>query len=594
MDSSTVTDHDPPDKPDFSANHADSQPNSPNGHGDDEGPWSPSLLDLIAEAEQVWLCHDQEDADLLLRPDAGDVPALWLPRQGVHLLTSDLVKPLTRIYVLQRPDDVLGDGFYAGYGEQVKQQLEGVIDGPKTLYRVPLNEIVPTLAHLWASPVVLEDRQRFQFELVNLQQSGLAEELRPTRRRRKAKAQGPRPIIVHADQVEAQPILWLWKPYIPRGMVVMLDGDPGLGKGLMLIQMATNLSRAWPFLDQVGKPILLADVDGPQTTLILSAEESIAHVMIPRLERAGADRRYIKFLTGWLGPEDEERAFDLSHLGVLIQAIEEVKPVLVILDPLVAYLGDIDMYKATQTRPLMARLKMVAERHACTILGVRHPGKSEQAGRLMYRGQGNMDIIGAARSGLWVQPHPTHPDTHTILLQSKSNVGMLGHTMVFTREDGNFAWQGVSRLTESMLTGKGPDPWSMLEAFFWLEETMKPGLPYRSAELEKDADKQDISLKVLKRAKKLLGVKSYQRDGSWYCRLPPLSLPTTTTTTTTRTTGGTGATGATGTTGDSDLKSITYDEIPAEDPQTPASPVDPRVPSSPSDNTRAREEEPPR
>jgi hypothetical protein len=489
----------------------------------DEPPWSPELLDTIAQLGQVWLCHDEADAALLLRPDAGDFPALWLPAQRVSLLTPELVEPLNTIAVLQRSDDVLGDGFYAGYGLQVKQQLEEV-GWHGTLYRVPLNEIVPTLPRVWA--VVQEDGQRFQQELVNLREAGICEEIQGRRRakRRRAKATGPRPVIMSADRVEAKPIEWLWKPYLPRGMLVMLDGDPGLGKGLMLIQVAANLSRGWPFLDQVGKPTLDADVDGPQTTLILSAEDSLAHVMIPRLQRANADLTRIQFLTGWLGPEDEERAFDLQHMSVLTQAIEQVKPVLIILDPLVAYLGDIDMYRSNETRPLMSALKTAAERANCAILGVRHPGKSDHGSRLMYRGQGNADIIGAARSGLWVQPHPTHPETQTLLLQSKSNVGVLGRTVIFTREGGNFAWQGVSRLTESMLTGKGPDPWSLLEAFFWLEETMTPGQPYASEQLEKQAKEEEISERTLKRAKKLLNIRSVRQGEEWYWILPSLSL----------------------------------------------------------------------
>jgi putative DNA primase/helicase len=331
-----------------------------------------------------------------------------------------------------------------------------------------------------------------------------------------------RPLIIHAHEVEAQEIQWLWPPYIPRGMLVILDGDPGLGKSMMLLQVATNLSKGLPFLDQLGKPTIFPDLDGPQTTLILSAEDSLAHVMIPRLKRAGADLSRIKFLQGWLGPEDEVHAFDLQHLPVLVQAIEDVGPVLVILDPLVAYLGDIDMHRSNETRPLMAGLATLAERHTCTIMGVRHPSKMDQGGPLMYRGQGNMDIIGAARSGLWVQKHPAHPETQTIMIQSKTNVGMLGRTVIFSREKGEFAWKGVSRLTESMLTGKGPDPWAMLEAFFWLEEEMKPGIPYLSDKLEKDAQEREISERTLKRAKKLLNIRSDKQGDQWYWILPSL------------------------------------------------------------------------
>jgi hypothetical protein len=361
-------------------------------------------------------------------------------------------------------------------------QLEGVIDGTKTLYRIPLNEIIPTLPRLWAC--VQEDRQSFQQELVNLQIAGTCDEITPKRRAKKSRARGPRPMIVHAHEVQAQTIQWLWEPCIPRGMLVMLDGDPGLGKTLMLLQVAPNLSKQQPFLDQLGKPTLAPDVDGPQTTLILSAEDSLPHVMIPRLTRAGADLTRIKFLTGWLGSEDEEHVFDLQHLPVLIQALREWRPALVILDPLVAYLGPIDMHRSNETRPLMAALKTIAEKHACTVMGVRHPAKLDQGGRLMYRGQGNIDLIGAARSGLWVQQHPAHPETQSLMIHAKTDIGSLGRTVVFSRERGESSWNGVSRLTEAMMAGRGPDPPAMLEAFFWLEETMKPGIPYNSSRIE--------------------------------------------------------------------------------------------------------------
>jgi hypothetical protein len=520
---------------------------APQDHPLDEPPWSPELIDLIAERGQVWLCHDQDDADLLLRPNAGDLPALCVPFQRINLLTPELIKPLATIYVVQRLD-ALGDAFYARYGMKVKERLEEVIDQAKTLVRVPLNEVVPTVADLWSKPPVLHDRERFQFELVNLQ-AGLSEEITPKRRRKTSPAnerpkespKEPRPLIVHAHEVQEQPIQWLWEPYIPRSMLVMLDGDPGLGKTLMLLQVAANLSKGLSFLDQAGKPTLAADVDGPQTTLILSAEDSLPHIMVPRLKRAGADLTCIKFLQGWLGVEDEEHAFDLQHLWALTKSIEQWNPVLVILDPLVAYLGDIDMHRANETRPVMAALKTVAERYGCTIMGVRHPSKMDQGGPLMYRGQGNLDLIGAARSALWVQEHPAHPETQSLVIHTKTNVGRLGRTVIFSREGGKFAWKGVSRLTQAMFTGKGPDPHALLEAFFWLEETMKPGIPYRSAEIEADAEKKDISVKVLRRAKQFLGITAKQQSDGWYWFLPSLS-------TTTKATGYTGYTGATGTT----------------------------------------------
>jgi hypothetical protein len=244
--------------------------------------------------------------------------------------------------------------------------------------------------------------------------------------------------------------------------------------------------------------------------------------MVPRLKKAGADLKYIKFLDGWLSPDGKEHTFSLQHMSILVQAIEAVHPVLVILDPLVAYLGNIDMHRSNQTRPLMAALKTVAEQHHCTIMGVRHPSKMDQGGPLMYRGQGNMDIVGAARSALWVQKHPTHPEDQTLMIHSKTNVGMPGRTVIFSRARGEFEWIGVTRLAEWMLSGKGPDPYALLEAFFWLEETMTPGIPKLSAEIEKEAEQRGISPRTLARARKFIGAEPKKLGDRWVCTLPTL------------------------------------------------------------------------
>jgi hypothetical protein len=133
------------------------------------------------------------------------------------------------------------------------------------------------------------------------------------------------PDIVAAEYITEQPIRWLWDPYIPRGMVVMLDGDPGIGKSMALVQIAANLYQHYPLLDQMGEPTLMPDIDGPAATLILSAEDSLAHVMKPRLMRAGADPNKIRFLRGWLDPKGQHHSFDLQHMPVLIDAIKTVK-----------------------------------------------------------------------------------------------------------------------------------------------------------------------------------------------------------------------------------------------------------------------------
>jgi Domain of unknown function (DUF3854)/AAA domain len=122
------------------------------------------------------------------------------------------------------------------------------------------------------------------------------------------------PVVATMSDIISEPIDWLWWPYVALKKTCMLDGDPGIGKSLLMTQLAASLSRGYPLPDQQGQPTLR--LDGPQTTLLLSTEDGLADTIKPRWETANADCTKIHVLTGWLGPEDEVHAFTLiTHPG---------------------------------------------------------------------------------------------------------------------------------------------------------------------------------------------------------------------------------------------------------------------------------------
>jgi putative DNA primase/helicase len=190
-----------------------------------------------------------------------------------------------------------------------------------------------------------------------------------------AAATGPRPVVVTMSDVQAEAVQWLWWPYIAIGKLCMLDGDPGIGKTLLMTQLAASLSQGQPLPDQQGKPTL--DPGGPQTTLLLSTEDGLADTLKPRLEAAGADCTKVHVLTGWLGEEDEFHTFTLQHMDMLEAAVKQYHPRLIVIDPIQAYLGDIDIHRANETRPLLAALTRQAEQYHCAIVYIRHPAKAK-------------------------------------------------------------------------------------------------------------------------------------------------------------------------------------------------------------------------
>jgi hypothetical protein len=361
-------------------------------------------------------------------------------------------------------------------------------------------------------------------QLQGFREGDFLHELRQASREQKAKrAQGGTPVVISMDTVTPTPVTWLWWPYLAIGKIAMVDGDPGIGKSLLLTQIAAALSKSYPLPDQDGKTTFATG--GPHVTVMLSTEDGLADTLKPRLDEAQADASKVKVLTHWKDDDGELHPFTFFDMPILRAVLEEYHPRLVIIDPIQAYLGGIDINRANETRPLLAALHQLAEEYQCAIACIRHPAKAYQGGKALHRGLGSVDFIGAARTGLFVEQHPLS-ETKVLVAQSKSNIGPLGRTLIFSKEGGQFEWCGRSRLSAEMLagSGRGPDPAAFLEAVVWLERRLEDGFPVKSTTLKDEAEEEGISFPTLRRAKKALRVESHKPQEEWYWLLPGLRV----------------------------------------------------------------------
>lgn len=314
--------------------------------------------------------------------------------------------------------------------------------------------------------------------------------------------EGPRPSnkgsgpIKRMSDVAAEHVTWIWYPYIPRGKVTLIEGDPGLGKSWVTMSLAAHISNRERF------PGAQKFVGG--RVLIMSAEDGLGDTVRPRLDTMKADVSKIYAY-------DDPVIFDEVGCAEVEEQIAELRPAIVIIDPLVAYMGgQIDLHKANETREIMARLARLAEKYQVGIVALRHLTKGGRD-KSIYRGQGSIDLTAAARSVMLIGRDPNEPNARAIV-HIKGNLAPLGPSIKYELRPGfkcPFRWGGFTELTaEDILKAdrNGSDVSEFSMAKSYLQAALTEGA--RSSEiLKREAEARGINPKILGRVARELGIK---------------------------------------------------------------------------------------
>jgi hypothetical protein len=125
------------------------------------------------------------------------------------------------------------------------------------------------------------------------------------------------------SEVQAEKVEWLWDGRIPLGKLTVLDGDPGLGKSVITMDLAARTTTGCSFpdgnVDHVGHLDHLDHVDHLGGVVILSAEDGLADTIRPRLDAAGADTSKIVAISTVPDREGNERTIaipeDIATIG---------------------------------------------------------------------------------------------------------------------------------------------------------------------------------------------------------------------------------------------------------------------------------------
>lgn len=229
---------------------------------------------------------------------------------------------------------------------------------------------------------------------------------------------------------------WLWYPYIPRGKITLMTADPGTGKTFFTLYIAAMVTNGEPFFGS-------EDFRARQCVVYQSNEDGLADTLLPRLLLFKPEPD----LDNFTAYDEEQHPLDFSMTDTIEKIMRDKHPALMIFDPLQAYLGaDVDMHRANQVRPVLAKLGHLAEKYDCAIMLIMH--NSKMSTDPLYRALGSIDFVGIARSMLVMGRHPDNREQR-VICHEKSSLAAPGQSIVFhiDPENGGVVFDGFSELT---------------------------------------------------------------------------------------------------------------------------------------------------
>ncbi|MEM3098941.1 MAG: AAA family ATPase, partial [Nitrososphaerales archaeon] len=192
---------------------------------------------------------------------------------------------------------------------------------------------------------------------------------------------------VSVAKIVGQSQSFLFEPLIPMGVMTIIEGNPGCGKSFLTIGMSCSVATGKPLY--LGENVLTPSVSG--NVLVFSCEDSPTVVSIRTAMLYGGSR-----------PDNiyyEFEPFDMvKSLDEVEDLVQMYKPKLVIIDPLMNYMGACsDVYRDNAVRAVLTPYTKMASKHGFAFVVVRHLRKNAGDATAVCRGIGSIGFSGLAR-----------------------------------------------------------------------------------------------------------------------------------------------------------------------------------------------------
>ena len=210
------------------------------------------------------------------------------------------------------------------------------------------------------------------------------------------------------SQIEVKKLDWIWEPYIVRGNLNIIVGEGGVGKSYFTTWLLSAISK--------GDKIPFKDANfSINNSILQNAEDDVEATILPRLLSNNADTDKIGFFN------EIHESFSIDDLYRLENKLYELRPSIVVLDPIQAYIGDINMNSTVEVRNSLKPLKILAKHYNCAIVLLMHLNKNTSTSKATNRVMGSYDFIACCRSAMLIESNPENPQ-EKLFIPIKTNL----------------------------------------------------------------------------------------------------------------------------------------------------------------------------
>ncbi|MBL8567204.1 MAG: AAA family ATPase [Hyphomicrobiaceae bacterium] len=326
------------------------------------------------------------------------------------------------------------------------------------------------------------------------------------------------------SDIEEKPISWLWEDRIARGKITLIGGVPKLGKSQLSCAFTAAVTTAGLWPDGTRAPL--------GSVVLITAEDDAADTIRPRLRAVGADLSRVH-LFDYAVRGGKNQQFDIgAHTGNLRAMIKDIGDVkLVVIDPVLAYMGKADSHKNADVRGALVGLQTLAAELGIAVILITHTNKNDAGGQsAMNRLSASGAFSGVAR-GIWLGVKDPDDETgeRRLFVPVGANIGNDREGFAFRIESvdlGNgiktsrvvFEAAAVQVDADELVSAQRRDG-AAAEAETLLRAELANGERPEKA-LREIADQEGISLITLRRAAKKIGVLKRKPGKNWLWKLP--------------------------------------------------------------------------